>query len=83
MNNLILGKKFFLSTDGYSFHYRQDRYSRNTIHVEMFRNSEIVHKQMAQSITYGVDMSHSQVINELEAKITLGQLDPTGLKQVV
>jgi hypothetical protein len=79
----ILDTKYYLSTEGYSFMYREDRYDKNTIHVEMFRDGEKVHKQMAKSINYGVDKTHHQIINELESKIMLNQLDPTGLKQTV
>lgn len=79
---LVLDRFFFLSTDGYKFKYRHDRYDRQLIHVEMFKDGEIVHKQIAYG-GYGVSLTHAEVINLLEAKITLNTLDATGLKQIV
>lgn len=82
--DFIIGKTYHLSTDGYSFSYRHDKYNPMTIHVEMFNDDgEIVHKQMAYSVDYGVNKSHHDIINELEVKIMLKELDPTGLKQRV
>lgn len=83
MMDYKLNTTYRLSTDGYSFRYRQDRYNPNTIHVEMFNNGDLVHKQMATADRYGIDKNHHEIINELESKITLNQLDPTGLKQPV
>lgn len=78
-----LNKNYYLSTDGYRFTYRQDKYNPSTIHVEMFKSGEKVHKQIAASDTYGINKDHHEVINELESKIALNQLDPTGLKQII
>lgn len=77
-----LNKMYYLSSDGYSFKYRRDKYSPMLIHVEMFKNGKVCHKQISSG-GYGIDLTHSQIINELEAKISLKQLDPTGLKQTV
>lgn len=74
---------YYLSTDGYNFKYRPDRYDPTTIHVEMFKEGNLVHKQIAHSELHKVSFDHHQVINQLEAKISLGELDPTGLKQIV
>lgn len=78
-----LDKTYWLSTDGFTFRYRKDRYNPMTVHVELFKNGDVVHKQMAKSADYGVSKSHHEIINELEAKILLNQLDRTGLKQTV
>ena len=74
---------YHLSTEGYSFKYREDRYDRHITHVEMFNDGNVVHKIISSSIRHKVEMSHGQVINALEAAISLNELDPTGLKQVV
>lgn len=79
-----LNQTYHLSTEGYSFSYRQDKYNPMTIHVEMFNDAgEKVHKQMAESKDYGISKSHHEIINELEVKIMLNKLDKTGLKQTV
>lgn len=78
-----LDKTYYLSTEGYQFRYRTDRYSASTTHVELFKDGNLVHKQMAKSLSYGVDKTHTQIINELESKVALNRLDPTGLKQPV
>lgn len=78
-----LDKTYYLSTEGYQFRYRIDRYSATTTHVELFKDGNLIHKQMARSFGYGVDKTHTQIINELESKILLNQLDSTGLKQTV
>lgn len=81
--NYKLDTNYYLSTEGYVFRYRTDRYDPTTTHVELFKAGEVVHKQIAKSARYGIDHSHGQIINALEAKITMGHLDPTGLKQYV
>lgn len=72
-----LNKTYWLSTEGYSFRYRNDRYNDKIIHVEMLKDGVVVHKMQAQ------DSKHHDVINELEARITLNDLDPTGLNQFI
>lgn len=75
-------KKYWLSTEGYSFHYRPDRYNPQMMtHVEMFKDGNVVHKICSKG--YGKEMTHHEVINALEVAIQLNQLDPTGLKQLV
>jgi len=74
---------YYLSTEGYTFRYRKDKYDPFTTHVEMFKEGVIVHKQMSESKNYGVYMNHHDVVNTLEALIMLNQLDPTGLKQII
>ena len=76
-------KEYHLSTEGYSFKYRPDRYDPQTTHVEMFKDGKLVHKMMSESVRYKVKMNHLDVINELEAAIQLNELDSTGLKQIV
>lgn len=78
-----LNNPYHLSTDGYTFKYRLDRYNPMTVHVELFKKGEVVHKQMAKSKDYNVDLTHHQIINTLEALISLNELDATGLKQRV
>ena len=75
-----LDRIYHLSS-GPPFKYRLDRYSPEIIHVEMFSGEKVIHKQIA--IGRGVNMTHHQVINALEAKLQLGQLDATGLLQII
>ena len=77
--NITLDKTYFLSSDGFSFKYRVDRYNPNMVHVEMFHSNNVVHKICAKG--YGRKLQHHEVINALESAIQLKELDPTGLKQ--
>ena len=79
----VLNETFWLSTDNYSFHYRQDRYSPEIIHVELFNKNNLVHKQIVFSERYGIKLDHFQVINELESKILLNELNQNGLRQII
>lgn len=75
---------YYLSTEGFKFKYRLDRYDRFITHVELFNQSgQVIHKEMAHSLRYNISKSHHQIINSLEARITLNELDPTGLKQEI
>lgn len=83
MTDFKLDTFYYLSTDGYKFKYRRDRYTSSTIHVELFKDGAIVHKQMAVSVDYNINWSHHAIINTLEARIAFNELDRTGLKQII
>jgi len=77
-----LNKTYYLPTDGYTIKYRQDNCNPLIIHVELFYEQK-VHKEMVKCVDYNIDKNHFQVINELESKILLNKLDPTGLNQIL
>lgn len=67
-----LNKKYWLSTEGYYFMYRPDKYNPEALRATLFDKSD---KQL-DSITvnnkdYGIKLNHTQVIDRFEVMVTL------------
>lgn len=69
-----LHKRFHLSSDGFFFEYRQDRYDATVIRAKLFRSGELEPiADVRVSEGYGQpEKSHHDVINHFEGRITLG-----------
>lgn len=71
------GYRYYLSTEGFYFEYRADRYASGCIRAELFRtNGEKVLRSELNVLyeQYGIYLAHDQVINYYEAKISLGEI---------
>jgi len=69
-------EKYHLSTDGYYFKYRPDKFDPEIKRATLYRttNDERV-DDVRVSAGYGQpEKTHHQVINYFEARITLGQI---------
>jgi 23S rRNA-/tRNA-specific pseudouridylate synthase len=71
-------EKYWLSTEGLYFMYREDRYDPLAIRATLYAekdNQQI--DDVRVSAGYGLPAkTHHQVINYFEARITLGQIKP-------
>lgn len=72
-----LHKKFYLSTEGYYFVYRPDKYNDNILRATLFddKDRQIDSIRVKSSIEDSVremDKPHTDVINAFESMITLG-----------
>ena len=69
--------KYYLSTEGYYFMYRPDKYDHEVLRATLYEDKNN-NKQLSDvrvSEEYGVPMlRHHQVINYFESQITLGRI---------
>jgi hypothetical protein len=66
---------FHLSTEGYCFRYRPDRYNPASVRAELFKRStgHTLHTITVWSADHKIDMSQHDVINTFEAKLLLDE----------
>ncbi len=66
-----LNRKYHLSTDGYYFKYRPDKYNHEALRADLFDTKD----NQLESITvknsdYGINLSHTDVINKFEVMVS-------------
>jgi len=68
--------KYYLSTEGYYFMYRHDRNDKSILRATLYsENDGKPVDDIRVSEGYGQpEKTHHQVINNFEAKITMGQI---------
>lgn len=64
-------RKYHLSTEGYYFKYRPDKYNQEALRADLFDTKD----NQLESITvknsdYGINMSHTDVINRFEVMVS-------------
>ncbi|MCA0447662.1 MAG: hypothetical protein LCH54_15680 [Bacteroidetes bacterium] len=71
MNPFETYKKYYLSTDGYYFVYRHDKYQITAYRVELFDKSEKVVDSIKLCVDEVNDKTHHQIIEKFEARILI------------
>jgi hypothetical protein len=65
---------YSLSTDGYTFKYRPDKYDSDCIRADLYKGENLV-SSVRVSAGYGLPhRPHHNVINFFESEITLGRI---------